>query len=163
VENESDESDAELEPGELSDDGKRRIPLESFDDVELGPLQIGPDGGIAGPIGVPPAVEAATPEHFICLRGPCRHYWAFETFMASGNPKETWDPETGLKDLDGNPIRPPRQVSRSCTAQPGIEIELTDDCVYECNRWSPISPRELKRENRRREKYYRQNPSHRPK
>lgn len=145
--------------------GKHRVPLEQYADVELGPLPpIAPDGGFApGPIGLPPPVPAATPEQFICLRGPCRHYWQISTYIASGNPKETWG-EGGLVDLEtGEPLREPRQISRSCRAQPGIEIELTEDCVYECNLWDPQTPRELVKIRKRREKYYRSHPDHRPK
>jgi hypothetical protein len=142
-----------------------KVPLGSLDNVELGGLPpIAPDGGFTpGPIGMSPSVPAATPEHFMCLRGPCRHYWQLETFFASGNPMQTWDAVDGLKDSDGKPVRMPRQISRSCLAQPGMETELTDDVVYECSRWDPLSPREVRRLERRREKYYKIRPNHRSK
>ena len=139
---------------ELVDD-KVKTPLKQYEDIEPAPLPpIAPDGGFAaGPIGLPPSVPAATPETFICLRGPCRHYWQIETFMASGNPSETWG-EGGLVDpLTNEPLRAPRQISRSCLAHPGTETELTDDCVYECNRWDPLTPREVKKRNARRSKF----------
>ena len=136
------------------DEGKRKAPIDQYKDVELGGLPpIAPDGGfVPGPIGVPPAVPAATPENFVCLRGPCRHYWEIETFMASGNPIETWGPD-GLKDPDGNPLRIPRQINRSCLAHPGTETELTEDTVYNCNRWDPLSARELRKLEKRRRVY----------
>lgn len=138
-------------------DPKYRIPLGSLDDVDLGGL------AMPGPVGMAPSVPAATPEHFMCLRGPCRHYWQLETFFASGNPKETWDAEDGLKNEDGTPVRMPRQISRSCLAQPGMETELTDDNVYDCNRWDPMTPRELRQQAKRRSKYLKLHPEHRPK
>jgi hypothetical protein len=155
------------EPEATADDedsGKHKVPLDQYADVEVGPLPpIAPDGGFVGdPLGVPPAVPSATPDNFICLRGPCRHYWQIETFMASGNPKDTWG-EDGLKDPEtGEPIRQPRQLSRSCLAHPGTETELTEDCVYDCNRWSPLTPRELKRDAKRRSKYLKLHPQHLP-
>jgi len=144
---------------------KSKTPIEQYKDVDLGGLPpIAPDGGFApGPVGMPPPVDAATPENFVCLRGPCRHYWQIETYMASGNPKETWDPETGLKDLvTGQPLRVPRQISRSCTAQPGTETHLTEDCVYECNRWDPMTARELRVRDKRTKKYLKLHPEHDP-
>lgn len=146
-------------------DGKYRKLQDTFADVEIGALPIGPDGGIAsdmlGPIGVSPSVPAAAPERFICLRGPCRHYWARETFFGSGNPEETWG-EDGLRDPDGNPIRQPRQIDRTCTAHPGTETELTDELVYDCTKWSPLSPRELRRIAKQRRAYYKRHPDHDP-
>lgn len=142
---------------------KRRAPLDRYKDFEPSSVTISPDGGIAaGFVGEAPAVPNATPDNMICLRGPCRHYFELETFIASGNTKSTWDPETGLKDpLTGEPVRMPRQTTRSCTAELGIETDLTDDCVYACNRWSPLTPRELKAEAKRREKYLKIHPEHR--
>ena len=147
------------------EDDKSRTPIEQYKDVELGGLPpIAPDGGFApGPVGMPPGVDAATPANFMCLRGPCRHYWQIETFMASGNPKETWGPD-GLKDPDtGLPLRVPRQISRSCVANPGHETELTEDCVYDCNRWDPLSPREVRGRDKRAAKYLKLHPEHRGK
>ena len=141
---------------------KSKAPLDQYQNVELSPIVVAPDGGAVIPVGQPAAVPAATPENFICLRGPCRHYWHLETFMASGNPKGTWGPG-GLKDADGKPIRVPRQINRTCLAHPGTETELTEDCVYECNKWSPLTPGELGDREKRAEKYYKINPSHRPK
>jgi hypothetical protein len=140
-------------------DDKTKSPIDQYKDVELGGLPpIAPDGGFApGPVGIPPSVDAATPDNFICLRGPCRHYWQMETFMASGNPKETWGPD-GLKDERGAPLRVPRQLNRSCLAHPGTETELTEDCVYECNRWDPMTPREVRKLDKRRRVYLKLNP-----
>lgn len=141
-----------------------KVPLGAFDDVELGGLPpIAPDGGFApGPVGTAPSVPAATADNFVCLRGPCIHYWQLETFFASGNPKETWG-EDGLKNADGSPVRMPRQISRSCLAHPGTETELTDDAVYFCSRWEPMTAREAKARAKRIAKYFKNYPEHRPK
>jgi hypothetical protein len=144
------------------DSGKYKRVTDQFADVEIGGLAAAPDGGIApGPIGDTPQVPAATPEQFICLRGPCRYYWQLETFFASGNPTSTWDPEHGLKDEHGNPLRQPSQISRSCLVHPGTETELTDDLVYDCSRWDPLTPREAKRREKRRSRYLKLHPDHR--
>lgn len=147
-------------------DEKVRVPLDTYKNFQPGGLPpIAPDGGfVPGPIGNPAPVDAATPENFICLRGPCRHYWELKSFMASGNPQETWDPVLGLKDpLTGKPVTVPRQISRSCTAHPGTETDITEDCVYDCSRWSPLTEREVRKnpDNKRREKYLKLHPEHR--
>lgn len=144
---------------------KHKVPLDSLADVELGGMPtIGPDGAPAiGTLGMAPAVPAATPDLFICLRGPCRHYWQLETFFASGNPLMTWDVEHGLKDPEtGEPVRMPRQISRSCLAHPGTETEITDDLVFDCSRWDPLTPRENKMLAKRRSKYLKLHPDHDP-
>ncbi len=144
---------------------KHRSPTDAYKDFEPGPLPaIAPDGGFvpsAGPIGLPAAIPPAHPDSFICLRGPCRYYWQLETFLESGNPKETWDPEIGLKDEHGEPIRMPRQITRTCLAHPGTTQELTEDTVFSCNRFDPLSPREVKGRQKRIEKYLRRYPQHR--
>lgn len=128
------------EPDELEE--RTRAPLDTYANVPSSPLpEMAPDGGpIAQPIGNPPAVPAATASLFVCLRGPCRHYWELETHIVSGNPASTWDPVDGLKDQAGQPIRQPRQISRTCLVHPGFETELTEDVVYACSRWDPEQP-----------------------
>ena len=146
------------------DSGKHKAPLDGFADVELGGLPaIAPDGGFAPQLpDLSPSVPAANPDLFICLRGPCRHYMQIETFFASGNPKDTWDDDDGLRDPETNePVRMPRQITRTCLVHPGTETELTDDIVYDCNRWSPMTSREVRRETKRRSKYLKLHPDHR--
>ena len=146
----------------MNEDGKHRSLVDQYKDVELPPPAMGPNmTPMMGPVGSSPAVPAATPDHFVCLRGPCRHYWQLETFMASGNPAMTWDPEVGLKDEDGKPIRVPRQINRSCLVHPGTETELTEDSVYSCSRWDPLSPREVRARQKRIDKYLRNYPQFR--
>ncbi len=141
---------------------KTKSPIEQFSAIEPSPLPpIAPDGGFAGPIGAPPPIPPATPDTFMCLRGPCRFYWELITHMESGNPAETWG-EEGLRDEHGEPIAQPRAISRTCVANTGHETDLTDDNVYECNRWDPLTAREVKRLDKRRSKYLRLHPDHHP-
>lgn len=158
-------SEHEDEDDRDDEDDKRKVPAEQYKDIAPAPMPpIAPDGGIAPGYGIgqAPAVPAATPANFVCLRGPCRHYWEVHTFMASGNPADTWDPEHGLKDADGNPVRQPRQINRSCLSAPGNEMELTEDTVYFCNRWSPLSPRELRKREKPQQRYLKLHPDHLP-
>jgi hypothetical protein len=143
-------------------DERRKVPAEQYKDISPAPMPpIAPDGGIAPGygIGLAPAVPAATPTNFVCLRGPCRHYWEVHTFMASGNPAETWG-EDGLKDEHGKPIRQPRQINRSCLSAAGNEMELTEDTVYFCNRWDPLTARELRRREKPQQRYLKLHPEH---
>lgn len=141
-------------------DEKHKTPIDQYSKIEASPLPpMAPDGGFADGVGQPPPIPAFAVS--VCVRGPCRHYWELETHMASGNPAETWDPVVGLKDVAGNPIRMPRQINRSCLAHPGTETEITEDCVYACNRWSPLTPKELKIRRRGEQEYYDNHPEHR--
>lgn len=142
---------------------KIKAPLEAFRRIQPGPLPpIAPDGGLApGPVGMPPPAPPATPKFFVCLRGPCRHYWEMVTEMPLGNPAETFG-EGGLVDADGAPVQVPHQITRTCTAHPGTETDLTDDNVYSCNRWDPLEPSELKKLRKRQDAYLREHPEHDP-
>lgn len=153
-----DGSDVELE----DEDEKVRVPLDTYAAIPASPLPpMAPDGGILpGSIGTPPPVPAADPAIFVCLRGPCRHYWEMVTHLVAGNPGETWG-EDGLKDPDGKPLVAPRQVSRVCQANPGTETEITDDVVYACNRWDPLLPSDQKALEKRRRVYLKQFPQYR--
>lgn len=135
--------------------GKHRAPAtDTYADWEPSPLVAAPDGGIApDAVGELSSVPEASPANFICLRGPCRHYWQIETYLGAGNPADTW------KELG---IREPRQISRSCLVHPGTETEVTEDCVYDCNRWDPLSPREVRKREKRRLAHYQRFPGHRP-
>lgn len=139
-----------------NDGGERRkSPKDQYQDIEPAPLPpVAPDGGlVATGVGPPTPVPAATPRNMICLRGPCRHYWELVTWMGAGNPAGTWE-ELG--------VREPRQINRSCIAHPGTETELTEDCAFDCSRWDPLSPREVRKREKRRERHYRRHPDHRP-
>lgn len=155
TDDESDEDELDAD-----DDGRERIPLETFRGFQPGAVAVAPDGGpVPGIIGPPVSIPDATPALFVCLRGPCRYYWELATLLVSGNPAETWG-EGGLKDESGKPIRPPRQITRSCTYQDGIDTQFTDDIVYACNRWDPILPADEKRLEKRRRVYLKMFPQY---
>jgi len=130
------------------EDEKTVVPSEKhYADFEPAVVPVAPDGGI--PLGYamdqPVAPPSVTPENFVCVRGPCRHYWHIVTMAGEGNPKSTWA-ELGLPE--------PRQHSHTCLANPGMETDLTDDCVYECSKWDPRMPEENALVQIRRDRYY---------
>ena len=95
-------------------------------------------------VGQPQPVPERTPDYFVCLRGPCRHYWHLETMAQEGNPAGTWEA------LD---IQAPRQHHHTCLVNPGFETSFEDDNVYECSRWDPLTEQELVQIRTRREEY----------
>jgi len=131
---------------------------ESEEEFTPGAIPVSPDGGIDGDmasamLGQPAAVPARTPEHFVCLRGPCRHYWHLVTMAQEGNPEETW------KHLG---IDAPRQHHHTCLVNPGFETSFADDNAFECSRWDPVLEDELVQLRARRENYYKQHPEFAP-
>lgn len=140
-------------------DEKRKTPSDRYANVDIGGLPpIGPDGIPAfGAMGAPPPLPDATPENFVCLRGPCRHYWEMSTHMSAGNTASTFGPD-GLRDESGQPLRPPRSILRTCLVHPGTETDLGDECVFECNRWDPIEDRVIKDIGKRRKAFYKRHP-----
>jgi len=130
--------------------GKKITPASGYEDVELpGPPPIGTDGGIAPSHGVagPPPLPAATPENFICMRGPCKHHVHLQTVADYGNPSGTFAPG-----------EEPRQHTYLCVAFPGIEIDFTEDCCFACNRWEPMLPIERNRIKSRRARFRKDHP-----
>lgn len=136
-----------MEKVENEDHEKTVIPSEKhYADFAPAAVPVAPDGGIPPGYGLeqPQPLPAATPENFVCLRGPCRHHWHLVTMAGEGNPAGTWA-ELGLKA--------PRQHHYACTANPGMETDLTDDCVFECSRWDPTPPHDLVQLDARRRAY----------
>lgn len=80
---------------------RHKSPTDVYADIAPQPLPpIAPDGGIApGTVGAPAPLPAATPQTFICLRGPCRHYHEIKIHLDVGNPAQTFDPVHGLRDM----------------------------------------------------------------
>lgn len=123
----------------MSDDSKFKDPLDDILSADLAPLPVGPGGDFIPGIGnyeqepLPPA----TPEHFVCLRGPCKHYMELRQNFPVGNSAGTLE-------------RLPVQISRSCLRLVGVEIELTDTTVRDCNQWDPTDDVlvQLRRTNR---------------
>jgi hypothetical protein len=105
--------------------------------------------GLGGAVGDPQAVPPRTPEHLVCMRGPCRHYWHVVTMAQEGNPEDTWE-HLG--------IEAPRAHHYVCLVNPGMETEFTDDTVYECSRWEPMTEGELVQLGKRRRSFYQRHP-----
>lgn len=84
-------------------------------------------------LGDPEPVPERTPENLICLNGPCRYFWSMETMGHSGNPASYW------RELG---VAPPRQRHLSCLRDPSGETDFTDDNVYTCNQWDPMTREE---------------------
>lgn len=93
-------------------------------------------------------IPDATPEQFVCLRGPCRHYWHLVTDAHVGNPAGSFE-AMGLEV--------PKLHHHTCLLNPGQETEFAEDCAYDCSRWDPFSPRELKKIEKRRNAYFKRN------
>lgn len=106
-------------------DADKQINLKDQLDASLPSLAVAPDGGLAaGPVGLPRPLPQARPEDFVCLRGPCRHYVEIGSLA---------DVEDRVDIADYRPM----QINRMCRVIPGIQIDLTDDAVLDCNRWDP--------------------------
>ncbi len=102
-------------------------PLDSLmEDTNFGQLPVTPDGKFtpATEAFEPDPIPEATPETFICLRGPCRYYVEQKTHFGAGNVAGS---------LDHVPV----MVNRRCSVIYGYEIVLTDEIMYDCNKWDP--------------------------
>jgi hypothetical protein len=123
-----------------SDESKH---LDSIEDL----LKDG-TGGILGRGGVVPTAQnrrklkVASPKNFICLRGPCRHY-----FEARGPFP------TGTKGFEA-----PTVINRVCMRLPGTFLDLFDEVVEACNCWDPRDVSSEADINARRDAYRAANP-----
>jgi hypothetical protein len=87
-------------------------------------------------------IPAATPENFVCLRGPCVRYLEI----------------TSTADVNAPTLgRDPIQLNRYCRAIPGVEIDLTEDAVFACSDWDPVAPKVLEALQSRRDAYLNNN------
>lgn len=131
---------------DLDDEPRETTPAErGYGDFQPAEIPVSPDGGIApGFAGVGTPAPAPSFDESICTKGPCRHYWRLTTMFDAGNPAETWE-ALGVSE--------PRQRHHVCLVNPGMETNLGDDLVYECNRWDPLEEHELIQLERRRESY----------
>lgn len=77
------------------------------------------------------SLPQATPENFVCLRGPCRF------LMTTTSPAEV-----------ENEAYEPIATDRYCKNIPGVLLELTEDSVYSCSDWDPVTEA-IEREKRR--------------
>jgi hypothetical protein len=131
---------------------------ESEDTYSPPAMPVGADGGIDGAlatamIGQPALVPARSPANFVCLRGPCRHYWHLVTMAQEGNPEETWA-HLGIKA--------PRKHHHTCLVNPGFETDFGDDNAYECSKWDPMQQPDLVQLQTNRQNYFAQHPEHAP-
>ena len=112
----------------IIDDDEKVERLNNFDDFQPGSLPpevtLPPSMGgvprkpLAPSIPLPPA----TPEHFVCLRGPCKFY------LEIGSPSDVENRTLGYL---------PVQTSRYCRAIAGAILSLDDDAVFACSEWDP--------------------------
>lgn len=132
-------------PMAQNDDQNLIDPLDSLLSKVSDDLPIGgnPSTGFAPTAGFMEPYEqpAATPENFICLRGPCVHYWEQKMHLNVGNTRDVLD-------------HAPMLVSRGCMKQPGYYYDLTDETIADCNQWMPQDPDQQKKVVDRREKFY---------
>ena len=124
---------------------KRVVPSERLAHEEPGPLPpLAPDGGLPHlPLDPPPPLPKATPEEFVCLRGPCCHY--VEMVSPAGV-------EVKVEGYE------PVQVNRYCRVIPGVYLDLTEDSVFSCNRWDPEDEADLARLEHHRREYLNAHP-----
>lgn len=150
-----------MKPSQDDDEGEfPHLGSRDADEFAPSPLPVGPDGQpkAIGPVGLPDPLPPATPDNWVCLRGPCRHYMHVVSAGEIGNPAGSFD-----KD-NGGPGEAPRQHYHWCTAITGQYTDMGEDLVFDCNRWDPIdedAPEILGRE-RRRSKYLKLHPEHAP-
>jgi len=112
----------------LTEDDEKAENLNNFNDFVPGklppeittpPTASGvPHFTLAPSIPMPPAV----PEHFVCLRGPCKHYLEIQS------PSDVENRTLGYL---------PVQISRYCRAIQGAILALDDDSVFSCTEWDP--------------------------
>lgn len=117
--------------------------VDPFDAILEDEGQVGgfsPEGVFAGAEAVGPEdpIPEATAENMVCLRGPCRHYVEITKRFKAGN-----------RGMD----RQFTQATRFCNALTSEWIELTDEAVFDCNRWEPMSTEELVRIRTAREQF----------
>ena len=129
-----------------------------FDDSDVADREDDFDPPIGGPgmfeaVGQPIQVPPRHPDYFVCLRGPCRHYWHLVTMANIGNPAETFE-------ALGIPV--PRKHNHVCLVNPGMETTIGNDNVFECSRWEPQSTSDLIQIRVRREAYFDKHPEHAP-
>lgn len=134
----------EKRSGMPDEDRRKSVTEKVYEDFEPAPIPIAPDGGIAPGYAVPmPEAPAPTEDTWICLAGPCRHFWQIA---------ERADPLSGSWGDYGQ--KPMMQLSQSCTVQPGMETELSyNSPILTCNRWDPFTATEVA-ERERRQKLY---------
>lgn len=118
-------------------------PMDTLLDTDFGPIPISPTGDFVPATSTfeSEPIPEATEDNFICLRGPCRHYFEMVVHFAAGNTRGT------LTSV-------PMLTKRSCARIVGYEVDLTEEVVYRCNDWDPRSKEEIAAREARREEYH---------
>lgn len=131
------------DPTELSEDDDQENLIDPLDALlrqhEPAPIITGPDGGFVPQMAlIPEPIPAATPQSFLCLRGPCRYYLERRYPAQVGNTKGTFD-------------RPLVQIERHCHRMNAVATSLMDELVSECNEWHPYMAEEVSARDAARE------------
>lgn len=140
-----------MNPFDAKEDPEKLIdPLDAFLSTDLPPLAVSPDGSARpGIIGEPFKIPDATPENFICLRGPCRNYFETQMVFGVGNTRDSLETE-------------PILIKRMCTRVAGLDFDLTDECIKKCSDWSPYTEAELNDVAARQDNFYQRFPQFKP-
>jgi hypothetical protein len=118
------------------EDKSKSLKDKVYGDFQPSQVPIAPDGGPVPGWGAmdAPLRPEPTEDNYICLRGPCRHFWHLVCSAGEGNPGGTWE-ALGIPE--------PREHHLTCTAHPGTETQLSfDELVFECSRWDPMDDTE---------------------
>jgi len=135
-----------------NEDKSRKIGDRLVESYVPSALPIGPDGGLDASLLPPPLPKLTSFEkRSLCAQGPCRHYWrlkrpVFE--LVEGTIESLVDPDTG------KPLAMLNEYSHTCLVQLGMEFCMEDDSVLDCNLWDPLTPAEVMRRARARERFF---------
>jgi hypothetical protein len=121
-------------------EAKIKRPQDEYADFSPSPLPVDPEDGSPLPVEAlqieqAPPVPEMTAQNTPCARGPCRYYWHMTSI----------GPDGGISGL--------QQHSHACIRNAGMETDLGDDCVFECNMWDPMDPAEHRKRELRRQAY----------
>lgn len=121
-------------------------------EAEEAGLPPAPSDALAGLTSGPESPPPRTPEHLICLRGPCKFYWNFVSKGDWGNPSSTWTAD----------MPAPRVHHHVCLRSKGLseELDFSEEHIYSCNQWAPMSAIERASIENRRRAYFDSHPEH---
>jgi hypothetical protein len=83
-------------------------------------------------MGEPAPIPEANIDTMICMAGPCRHYVSQIVWFPSGN-------------TEGSPGYDAKEEVRYCDRLRSAHISLTDELVFQCNCWEPLSEEEIEK------------------
>ena len=129
------------------EDKSKSLKDKAYGDFTPSQIPIGADGGPVPGWGVmePALNPEPTEDNYVCLRGPCRHFWHLVCSAGEGNPAGTFE---------ALGVPKPREHHLTCTVHPGTETTLSfDEIVHDCNRWDPLVDSEVAMVEARRQLY----------